>query len=490
MAYLITKGDGTVISVADGSYDNSTSLNLPGKDSYGFGLLQNTNFVRLLEHFNSATAPIHPSVGQIWFDSGNNALKFYNNNNTWITVPTVTNNSSNAVGFGSLYFNPTSNQLSVNNGSSLVLIGPEGVAGYGTTKFTSTIIQDTLGNNHPVIECSIDGEIIAIISSSSFTTAAVTGFTNISRGFNFKNASTTDVTLNGRASVSTNAYSLMNSEGTAFISAYTLPVSNTIVQRDNTGSISADSISTNNLVSAAGLISGPWSFDTAVTPNASGTLNLGSSLLKWNNIYSQNLYVANNAVSASVNFTSQLVDPYSTFISKFDTDGTFASNSDTNLPTQKAVKTFVTSTVRTAVSSLQISPTFITPITVASLGQNVGVTWNTFNAVGAGIPAGTKAVLVDWAGSSVGRGNVEGYILSRISTATGTGPSPHTNTYIIGYTYIGRDSNIDGNGAGGQAVIPLRTAAEGNIPAGTFDFYVTSNAWNASLLRIIGYYVG
>jgi hypothetical protein len=67
------------ITVADKSYDTtSTSLTLTGKGLQNYGLFQQQNFLALLENFASPTAPAHPTIGQMWYDTAHNVEWFWN----------------------------------------------------------------------------------------------------------------------------------------------------------------------------------------------------------------------------------------------------------------------------------------------------------------------------------------------------------------------------------------------------------------------------
>lgn len=78
MAYYINKTDGTAIVVLDGVKDNySTSLTLLGRLAENYGEVQNENFVRLLENFAFSESPIHPTTGQLWYDTVNDVIKVY-----------------------------------------------------------------------------------------------------------------------------------------------------------------------------------------------------------------------------------------------------------------------------------------------------------------------------------------------------------------------------------------------------------------------------
>jgi hypothetical protein len=64
----------------------ATSLDLTGQGVSLYGEYQQQNFLRLLEHFASKTAPLHPTVGQIWFNSSRNTLLVYDMNEEWVDI--------------------------------------------------------------------------------------------------------------------------------------------------------------------------------------------------------------------------------------------------------------------------------------------------------------------------------------------------------------------------------------------------------------------
>ena len=67
------------ILVQDGTINTtSTSLALIGANSVNFGLYINENFIQLLQTFASNTAPIRPLIGQLWYDTVQAAIKYYN----------------------------------------------------------------------------------------------------------------------------------------------------------------------------------------------------------------------------------------------------------------------------------------------------------------------------------------------------------------------------------------------------------------------------
>jgi len=78
MAYIInTYNNEQITIVQDGTLDQTTDLKLVGKNYAGYGEIQNENFVFLLENFAGDNEPPKAIRGQIWFDTNNSKLKFY-----------------------------------------------------------------------------------------------------------------------------------------------------------------------------------------------------------------------------------------------------------------------------------------------------------------------------------------------------------------------------------------------------------------------------
>lgn len=56
-------------TISPGAWDTTTSLTIPGQAAALYGEHIAENFLYLLENFASATAPVNPTVGQIWYDA-------------------------------------------------------------------------------------------------------------------------------------------------------------------------------------------------------------------------------------------------------------------------------------------------------------------------------------------------------------------------------------------------------------------------------------
>jgi hypothetical protein len=193
MAYTINKYDGTQLTVVeDGTLDQVTDLKLVGKNYAGYGEIQNENFVFLLENFAGGNAPPKALNGQIWFDTANSKLKFYDGTK-WRTTGGAEVSPTTPAGLseGDFWWDTNNEQLYAYNGTSFVLVGPQGV-GETVTQFQSASIRDNTGTSRSVIKSVVNDEVIHIISNTSFTigtedASAYPGFDVIRKGLTLKN---------------------------------------------------------------------------------------------------------------------------------------------------------------------------------------------------------------------------------------------------------------------------------------------------------------
>jgi hypothetical protein len=189
MAYTINKYDGSQVTVvADGTIDNTLDIKLIGKNYAGYGQVQNENFVYLLENFASTTQPSKPVRGQVWFDSANRKLKFYDGIK-WRTTGGAETGGTQPTGLtvGDFWYDTANNQLYAWNGTQYVLVGPQGVVGSGTTQMISRAVLDNQDPPvaRPIIEAVINDVTQFIISTREFTLGSsnpIVGFTVIKKG--------------------------------------------------------------------------------------------------------------------------------------------------------------------------------------------------------------------------------------------------------------------------------------------------------------------
>ena len=202
MPYQIDRYNGTpLVTVDDGTISNEkTTLKLVGKNYAGYGEIQNENFVFLMENFSNAAPPANQLSGQVWFDSANRKLKFYDGNQ-WRTTGGAEIGPTPPTGLttGDFWWNTTSRQLFQYDGvSEFVLIGPQAVPGAGQTILESVSVLDTEGNRHAIIKAIVDGTTIFIFSKDTFTLDSVinpiTDFSFIKSGLTLKSTNTSGIT--------------------------------------------------------------------------------------------------------------------------------------------------------------------------------------------------------------------------------------------------------------------------------------------------------
>ena len=190
MAYQIDRYNNTTLTtVEDGTIDQTTDLKFIGKNYAGYGEIQNENMLFLLENFSGTTAPQRPLSGQLWYDSSNTKLKFYDGN-TWKASGGATVAADQPTGFtsGDFWWDSANDQLYVYNGTIFVLIGPQN-AGEGLTQMQSLNILGVDDVNYSVIAATIEDNIVYIISDNEFQinpTNSIVGFDVIRKGLTLK----------------------------------------------------------------------------------------------------------------------------------------------------------------------------------------------------------------------------------------------------------------------------------------------------------------
>jgi hypothetical protein len=196
MSYKIAKTDGTIITtLLDGTTDTSTGLTLIGRNVPSYGLLQNENFVRLLENFADTIPPgqsvgYTPLSGTLWWDTGNQILKVYNGTN-YINVSQQTS-SATAPGIkvvGDQWWDTVNQQLKVWVGMGWMVIGPAYTAAQGVSGVVvDTVTESGTGNPRTVIATYAGGRVISVLNPDSIfvvdSTAkpAYAGFSTLGTG--------------------------------------------------------------------------------------------------------------------------------------------------------------------------------------------------------------------------------------------------------------------------------------------------------------------
>jgi hypothetical protein len=201
MAYQVDKFNGTfLVSVDDGTIDTTTDLRFVGKNYAGYGEVQNENFLHLMENFANTSAPPKAVNGQIWYDSGNKKIRFYDGARfRTASGAEIGPTAPSGLQSGDFWFDTSAEQLYTWNGTEFVLIGPDTPPDLGASAVVSQVVKDTLGNNHTIVKFQAGGDVISIVSKDAFTLNStinpITGFTTIKKGVNLVNTNgTTGVT--------------------------------------------------------------------------------------------------------------------------------------------------------------------------------------------------------------------------------------------------------------------------------------------------------
>jgi len=192
MAYQIDRFNGTfLVNVEDGSIEsNTTDLRFVGKNYAGYGEVQNENFLHMLENFANTTPPPKVISGQIWYDSGEKKLKFYDGNKFRVTSGAETGNTAPAgLAIGEFWWDTSAKQLYTWSGTDFILVGPEASPELGVAGATPFVAKDTKNppTNHTILRLLAGGKTVAIINQDEEFTlnpqlTPIEDFTLIKRG--------------------------------------------------------------------------------------------------------------------------------------------------------------------------------------------------------------------------------------------------------------------------------------------------------------------
>ena len=169
MSYVINNTRGQIVAVvADGTINTAaTPVTLVGRGVTSYGEYENENYVWLLENFANSSAPPNAILGQLWYDSTAETLKFYNASNAWSSVAS-TEYVNNQIASGSTNISATGNIT----GGNLLTGGSISATG-GITGGSISVSGNITGTNiHAVSQITADtitaNTIIASGSSSAF----------------------------------------------------------------------------------------------------------------------------------------------------------------------------------------------------------------------------------------------------------------------------------------------------------------------------------
>lgn len=186
--YVVTFTNGTVYTtLSAGVIDSKLGISLIGSNYVGYGQIIANNFVRLLENQANDIPPAYPVAGQLWWDTANQSLNYYDGNkfkpcSSSLLGPTPPLSPLD----GDQWWDTTNNQLKVWNSVEWMVVGPNYTKGQGVSGLINKTVTDNASVNHLVSELTLDATTIAIVSDDSrFTLSAnIAGMTDIRPGIN------------------------------------------------------------------------------------------------------------------------------------------------------------------------------------------------------------------------------------------------------------------------------------------------------------------
>jgi microcystin-dependent protein len=200
MPYIVNFTDNenkSPITVFDNTSSQDTSITFPGRNVTGYGQIIAENFLKLLENFASASQPVNPIEGQLWYDTTNGVLQLYDNTN-WKAASNIqkspTEPSVETSKIGELWVDTTNQQLRIYTGTRWLLVGPSESAidglRYGPA-IEKIVDQDNIDKN--VLILYIADKAVAIVSKDTFTPKIqIAGFDRIFSGINVATPANSD----------------------------------------------------------------------------------------------------------------------------------------------------------------------------------------------------------------------------------------------------------------------------------------------------------
>lgn len=171
MAYTVdfTDGNKTAITVANSAVNTTTNIGLVGQGYKRYGETIAEDLLHLLENFANNTAPSKPVEGQLWYDSANNQLKYFDdtvaNSGNWKPIASMTVQSLEPASVGEtdghFWLDSDTGVLYLYYNGSWIAVSD--VA--GDTQVASRTRYDTDDITHRTLETIVGGEIVSILSS-------------------------------------------------------------------------------------------------------------------------------------------------------------------------------------------------------------------------------------------------------------------------------------------------------------------------------------
>lgn len=329
MAYIVNKYNSTevIATVQDGTVDHTTDLTFIGKNYAGYGEVQNENFLHLLQNFANTSEPQRPIEGQIWYDKTARVLKFHDGFRFKSAAVEYGSTIPTNPSLGDLWWDSTLNKLYSFSGSGersgFQLVGPDNNTSHISVQVRTVRDSTSVDSVHDVVEIIANDVVVAIFNSDPAFDVLETDpidATDPGAFYSIKQGITLRHTLNdsAHAGVSYSGSSNWQFWGTASdarklggvaADIYALTTGDTFTGVANFDAgltvkqltVSEDS-NNNTIITKTG--QSPIKFkvnnstnlvigETAVSPETTGTINLGTSTAKWKDIWASGTVTAN-----------------------------------------------------------------------------------------------------------------------------------------------------------------------------------------------------
>jgi microcystin-dependent protein len=163
----------SAITVFDNTSNTDTSLVFPGRNVTGYGQTIAENFLKLLENFASATAPVNPTEGQVWFNNDPQVGQLLIwDGSEWKAASGVQKSpvqpGVDQSNVGELWVDTVNQQLYVFSGTDWILVGPNFSTGLRSGLIVEQV-EDSTDIVRVVLSIYVEDRPIIIISKDSFT---------------------------------------------------------------------------------------------------------------------------------------------------------------------------------------------------------------------------------------------------------------------------------------------------------------------------------
>ena len=301
MPYQINKSDGTTLTtIADGTLDTTTSLNLAGPNFVGYGEYLNENLVHLLENFASNTAPSSINLqGQLWYDKNAQILKVFTPQG-YVAVSGVTNSGSQpSLGKnGDIWFNQSTEQMYVydtsGSNAGFKIVGPAYTKQQGISGAVPLTVEDgsISGVFHNILRLQYGNLTYATMSADSrfLPTPAIPGFSFVNPGITFS-SNVLNPTVNANVITSTGDFVMVD-----------------ITNRQLQGTVHGNVVATTLSGTLTGNVTGNLTGNvvaTTLTGNLTG--NVTTTLTQATNFSSGNVVITGGYINNLANVSTTLL---------------------------------------------------------------------------------------------------------------------------------------------------------------------------------------